>query len=101
MFAPEPSEQVIELFTPEAAGTLMGIGSRHLGGPSAEQLRVVDASIFATIPCANTNFPTMMVVNKIADNILMQPSSSLNETHAVRQGGLRKSMIAGDLSTHM
>ena len=57
MFAPEPTEQVIELFTPEAAGTLMGIGRRHIGGPSAEQLRVVDASIFPMIPCANTNLP--------------------------------------------
>lgn len=33
-------------------------------------LRVVDASIFPMIPCANTNFPTMMVAEKIADDIL-------------------------------
>jgi 5-(hydroxymethyl)furfural/furfural oxidase len=33
-------------------------------------LRVVDASIFPMIPCANTNFPTMMVAEKIADEIL-------------------------------
>jgi len=33
-------------------------------------LRVVDASIFPLIPCANTNFPTMMVAEKIADEIL-------------------------------
>jgi 5-(hydroxymethyl)furfural/furfural oxidase len=33
-------------------------------------LRVVDASIFPVIPCANTNFPTMMVAEKIADDIL-------------------------------
>ena len=33
-------------------------------------LRVVDASIFPMIPCANTNFPTMMVAEKIADAIL-------------------------------
>jgi 5-(hydroxymethyl)furfural/furfural oxidase len=33
-------------------------------------LRVVDASIFPTIPCANTNFPTMMVAEKIAGDIL-------------------------------
>jgi 5-(hydroxymethyl)furfural/furfural oxidase len=33
-------------------------------------LRVVDASIFPVVPCANTNFPTMMVAEKIADEIL-------------------------------
>ena len=33
-------------------------------------LRVVDASIFPMIPCANTNFPTMMVAEKIADDML-------------------------------
>jgi 5-(hydroxymethyl)furfural/furfural oxidase len=33
-------------------------------------LRVVDASIFPVVPCANTNFPTMMVAEKIADDML-------------------------------
>ncbi|MCA3365441.1 MAG: GMC family oxidoreductase N-terminal domain-containing protein [Roseomonas sp.] len=35
-----------------------------------EGLRVVDASIFPVVPCANTNFPTMMVAEKIADAII-------------------------------
>jgi len=39
-------------------------------------LRVVDASIFPVIPCANTNFPTMMVAEKIADAILAADSST-------------------------
>jgi 5-(hydroxymethyl)furfural/furfural oxidase len=30
-------------------------------------LRVVDASIFPVVPCANTNFPTLMVAEKIAE----------------------------------
>jgi 5-(hydroxymethyl)furfural/furfural oxidase len=33
-------------------------------------LRVVDASIFPVVPCANTNFPTMMLAEKIADDML-------------------------------
>ena len=35
-----------------------------------EGLRVVDASIFPVVPCANTNFPTLMTGEKIADQIL-------------------------------
>jgi 5-(hydroxymethyl)furfural/furfural oxidase len=30
-------------------------------------LRVVDASLFPCVPCANTNFPTLMTAEKIAD----------------------------------
>ena len=37
---------------------------------AVEGLRVVDASIFPIVPCANTNFPTMMAAEKIADAIL-------------------------------
>jgi 5-(hydroxymethyl)furfural/furfural oxidase len=32
-----------------------------------EGLRVVDASIFPVVPCANTNFPTLMTAEKIAE----------------------------------
>ncbi len=38
---------------------------RGVGG-----LRVVDASVFPVVPCANTNFPTLMTAEKIADAIL-------------------------------
>ncbi len=35
-----------------------------------EGLRVVDASIFPVVPCANTNFPVLMTAEKISDAIL-------------------------------
>jgi len=34
-----------------------------------QALRVVDASIFPVVPCANTNFPTLMTAEKIADTM--------------------------------
>jgi 5-(hydroxymethyl)furfural/furfural oxidase len=37
-----------------------------------EGLRVVDASIFPLVPCANTNFPTLMAAEKIADAIVLK-----------------------------
>ncbi|MBV9565067.1 MAG: GMC family oxidoreductase N-terminal domain-containing protein [Bradyrhizobium sp.] len=39
-------------------------------------LRVVDASVFPVVPCANTNFPTLMTAEKIADVMLAQGASS-------------------------
>jgi 5-(hydroxymethyl)furfural/furfural oxidase len=35
-----------------------------------QALRVVDASVFPIVPCANTNFPTLMTAEKIADAML-------------------------------
>jgi 5-(hydroxymethyl)furfural/furfural oxidase len=37
-----------------------------------EGLRVVDASLFPVVPCANTNFPTLMTAEKIADAIVQE-----------------------------
>lgn len=44
-------------------------------------LRVVDASIFPMIPCANTNFPTMMAAEKIADDILRTGAAARPARH--------------------
>ena len=44
----------------DSAGRVRGVGG----------LRVVDASLFPSVPCANTNFPTLMTAEKIADAVL-------------------------------
>jgi 5-(hydroxymethyl)furfural/furfural oxidase len=44
----------------DPAGRVRGVGG----------LRVVDASVFPAVPCANTNFPTLMTAEKIADAVL-------------------------------
>jgi 5-(hydroxymethyl)furfural/furfural oxidase len=44
----------------DTAGRVRGVGG----------LRVVDASLFPAVPCANTNFPTLMTAEKIAAAVL-------------------------------
>ena len=46
----------------DAEGRVRGVGG----------LRVVDASIFPVVPCANTNFPVLMAAEKIADAALAE-----------------------------
>ena len=46
----------------DAEGRVRGVGG----------LRVVDASIFPVVPCANTNFPVLMAAEKIADAMLAE-----------------------------
>jgi len=44
----------------DAAGRVRGV----------QGLRVCDASVFPVVPCANTNFPTLMTAEKIAQSIM-------------------------------
>jgi len=44
----------------DAAGRVIGV----------EGLRVVDGSVIPFVPCANTNFPILMIAEKMADAIL-------------------------------
>jgi 5-(hydroxymethyl)furfural/furfural oxidase len=41
-----------------------------------EGLRVIDASIMPTIPRGNTNIPSIMVAEKLADAVLDEMSAS-------------------------
>ena len=53
--------------SPEDPGAVTDPSARVYG---AEGLRVCDASIMPAVPCANTNFPTIMVAEKVAATIL-------------------------------
>ena len=53
-------DQADPMAVPDPAGRVHGI----------DGLRVCDASIFPVVPCANTNFPTLMTAEKIADAVL-------------------------------
>jgi 5-(hydroxymethyl)furfural/furfural oxidase len=43
----------------DSAGRVLGV----------EGLRIADASIMPTIPCANTNMPTIMIAERISNLI--------------------------------
>jgi 5-(hydroxymethyl)furfural/furfural oxidase len=53
-----------------AADDPMAVTDTQARVRGVQGLRVVDASLFPCVPCANTNFPTLMTAEKIADAIL-------------------------------
>jgi 5-(hydroxymethyl)furfural/furfural oxidase len=77
-------EELLEQFAREKAhGVWHASGTCRMGAPDdpkavvdpagrvigVEGLRVVDASIMPRVPRANTNFPTMMIAEKMSDAI--------------------------------
>ncbi|HEV2188783.1 MAG TPA: GMC family oxidoreductase N-terminal domain-containing protein [Stellaceae bacterium] len=50
-----------------AAGDPMAVTDNQGRVRGVSGLRVVDASLFPAVPCANTNFPTLMTAEKISD----------------------------------
>jgi len=78
-------DEALEAFVRKAAiGVWHASCSCRMGGPDdpmavvdtqgrvkgVQGLRVVDASIFPMVPCANTNFPTLMAAEKIAETMV-------------------------------
>ena len=61
---------VIDLQLAEIANRCMSVVDTQGRVKGVQGLRVVDASVFPVVPCANTNFPTLMTAEKISDAIL-------------------------------
>jgi 5-(hydroxymethyl)furfural/furfural oxidase len=82
----EDDEALADHIRDNVAGTFHPVGTCRMGAaedPNAVTdpagrvhgvagLRVVDASIMPTIPRGNTNIPTIMVAEKIADQMLRE-----------------------------
>ncbi|TPQ39766.1 GMC family oxidoreductase [Cupriavidus pinatubonensis] len=77
-------DAMVEFVRREVAGVYHPVGTCRMGRPDddnavvdsegrvigVEKLRVVDASIMPSIPRGNTNIPTIMLAEKIADHVL-------------------------------
>jgi 5-(hydroxymethyl)furfural/furfural oxidase len=80
----EDDEALAEHIRHNVAGTFHPVGTCRMGGaddrlavtdPAGqvrgfEHLRVIDASIMPTVPRGNTNIPTIMLAEKLADKML-------------------------------
>jgi len=77
-----------EFVTRSVGGTWHPSGTCRMGAPDdphavtgssglvygVENLRVCDASLMPSIPCANTNIPTIMIAERIAEMIRSEPA---------------------------
>ncbi|MGC1777346.1 MAG: GMC oxidoreductase [Xanthobacteraceae bacterium] len=82
----EDDEALANHIRNNVAGTFHPVGTCRMGGPDDRDavtdpagrvhdiagLRVIDASIMPTIPRGNTNIPTIMVAEKLADRMLQE-----------------------------
>jgi 5-(hydroxymethyl)furfural/furfural oxidase len=85
----EDDEALAEHIRENVAGTFHPVGTCRMGAPGDHDavtdpagrvhgvagLRVIDASIMPTIPRGNTNIPTIMVAEKLADAVLRETSA--------------------------
>ena len=82
----EDDEALADHVRNNVAGTFHPVGTCRMGGVEdrdavtdlagrvrgIERLRVIDASIMPTVPRGNTNIPTIMVAEKLADRLLIE-----------------------------
>jgi 5-(hydroxymethyl)furfural/furfural oxidase len=82
----EDDETLADHIRDNVAGTFHPVGTCRMGAPDDRDavtdpagrvrgiagLRVIDASIMPTVPRGNTNIPTIMVAEKIADAMLRE-----------------------------
>jgi len=80
----EDDEALADHIRENVAGTFHPVGTCRMGGAEDRNavtdptgrvrgiagLRVIDASIMPTVPRGNTNIPTIMVAEKLADQML-------------------------------
>ena len=91
LLEPQPadleSDDIVDLWLKRSVTTTQHISGTCKMGPDSDPmavvdqqghvkglqgLRVADASIMPAVPCANTNFPTIMVGEKVASTILAE-----------------------------
>lgn len=83
-------EALVDFVRREVSGVYHPVGTCRMGQPDdleavvdpdgrvigVDGLRVIDASIMPTIPRGNTNIPTIMLAEKLADHILREPQTA-------------------------
>ena len=55
--------------TPDHPGAVVNPGGRVIG---TDNLSVADASVMPRLPSANTNVPTLMIAEKIAERMMVE-----------------------------